>query len=272
VRRVSLVVSDVDGTLLTQDKVLTPRAVAAVERLHAGGVAFSICSSRPPFGLRHLVAPLRLALPFGGYNGGAIVQPDLPALTVVEQALIPPDIARQAVAMFRENETDCWLFVGNAWFCTNPAGDKIALETRTVQQPPTIVPEFTDAHFAAVGKIVGPSEDHDRIGRIVELMRQALAGRANVLRSQPYYCDVVPPGIDKGRIVEVLAERLGGVPRDEILVLGDMENDLAMFRKAGFAVAMGNASEAVKQAANAVTLSNEEEGFAAAIERWVLRA
>ena len=80
---------------------------------------------------------------------------------------------------------------------------------------------------------------------------------------------MIPPGIDKGRLVELLAERLGGVPRDEILVLGDMENDLEMFRKAGFAVAMGNASEAVKQAANAVTLSNDEDGFAAAIERYV---
>jgi hypothetical protein len=267
-RRVSLVVSDVDGTLLTQDKVLTPGVAAAVERLHAGGVAFSICSSRPPFGLRNLVAPLSLDLPLGGYNGGAIVQPDLPALTVVEQVLIPPDVAKQAVAIFREHGIDCWLFVGNEWFCTNPAGDKIALETRTVQQPPTIVPEFTDAHFAAAGKIVGPSEDHDRIGQLADLMRQALAGRVNVLRSQPYYCDVIPPGIDKGRLVEVLAGRLG-TPREEILVLGDMENDLAMFRKAGFAVAMGNASEAVKLAADAVTLANDEDGFAAAIDRHV---
>lgn len=267
-RRVSLVVSDVDGTLLTQAKVLTPSAVAAVERLHAGGIAFSICSSRPPFGLRNLVAPLRLDLPFGGYNGGAIVEPDLPVLTVVEQVLIPADAAKQAVALFREHGIDCWLFVGNQWLCTNPAGVKIDLETRTVQQPPTIVPEFTDVHYAAVGKIVGPSEDHDLIGRLVDLMRRALAGHANVARSQPYYCDVVPPGTDKGRLVEVLADRVGA-PREQILVLGDMENDLAMFRKAGLAVAMGNASEAVKQAANAVTLSNDEDGFAAAIEKHV---
>ena len=59
-------------------------------------------------------------------------------------------------------------------------------------------------------------------------MQAALAGRANVARSQPYYCDVIPPGIDKGRLVDLLAERLG-VPQVEILVLGDMENDLEMF-------------------------------------------
>ena len=88
-------------------------------------------------------------------------------------------------------------------------------------------------------------------------------------RSQAYYCDVIPPGIDKGRLIALLGQRLG-IPREEILVLGDMENDLEMFRMAGFAVAMGNAADTVKRAAQAVTLSNDEDGFAAAIERYVL--
>jgi Cof subfamily protein (haloacid dehalogenase superfamily) len=268
-RRVSLVVTDVDGTLVTQDKVLTARAIAAVDRLHANGIAFSICSSRPPFGLRMMVEPLRLTLPFGGYNAGAIVEPELPALPIVEQVLIPPEVAKQAAAMFREHGIDCWLFVGNEWLCTNPAGDHVDRETNTVQQPPTIVGEFTDAHFAAIGKIVGPSKDHDRLARLTVLMQRALAGRANVARSQPYYCDVIPRGINKGRLVELLAERLGGVPRDEIMVLGDMDNDVEMFRKAAFGVAMGNASDAVKQAANAATASNNEDGFASAIDRYV---
>jgi Cof subfamily protein (haloacid dehalogenase superfamily) len=266
--RVSIVVTDGDGTRFTPVSVLTPRAVAAVERLHDNGIAFSICSSRPPFGLRMMVEPLRLELPFGGYNAGAIVEPDPPKLTVVEQALIPPEVAKQAVAIFREHGIDCWLFAGNEWLCTNPAGDYVDRETRTVQQPPTVVADFTEAHFAAAGKIVGPSKDHDRLARLTGSMQEALSGHAGVARSQPYYCDVIPPGIDKGRLIVLLAERLA-VPQSEILVLGDMDNDLEMFRKAGFRVAMGNASEAVKRAADAVTRSNEEDGFAAAIERFV---
>jgi Cof subfamily protein (haloacid dehalogenase superfamily) len=265
VRRVSLVITDVDGTLVTQDKFLTSRTIAAVQRLHENGIGFSICSSRPPFGLRMMIEPLR-RLPFGGYNAGAIVEPE--NLSVVEQKLIPPDAARQAVAMFQEHAIDCWVFVGNEWLIANPAGDHVDHELHTIQTPPTIVPAFGDAHFAAVGKIVGPSNDHDRVKRVTYLMQSALAGRARAARSQPYYCDVIPPGIDKGRIVELLGERLN-VPRSEILVLGDMENDLEMFRKAGFAVAMGNATDAVKREAQATTLSNEEDGFAAAIERHV---
>jgi Cof subfamily protein (haloacid dehalogenase superfamily) len=266
-RRISLVISDVDGTLVTQDKVLTARAIAAVQRLHENGIGFSICSSRPPFGLRMLIEPLRLNLPFGGYNAGAIVDPD-PDLTIVEQKLIPPDAAREAVALFQQHAIDCWVFVGNHWVIANPTGDQVDRESRTIQTPPTIVPAFEEAHFAAVGKIVGPSKDHDRVALVTDLMRAALAGRARAARSQPYYCDVIPAGIDKGRLVELLGERLA-VPQSEILVLGDMENDLEMFRKAGFAVAMGNATDEVKRAAHATTLSNEEDGFAVAIERYV---
>ena len=263
--RISLVVSDVDGTLVTSDKVLTERAIAAVRRLHEHQIGFSICSSRPPFGLRMLIEPLQLKLPFGGYNAGAIVAPDL---TVIEQKLIPPDVAKEAARLFRRHRVDCWLFTGNQWLVINPRGDHVEHESRTVRTPPTVVPDFTDAHFAAVGKIVGPSDDHALVARLATLLQTALAGRANIARSQPYYCDVIPTGVDKGRLVELLAERLN-VPQAEILVLGDMENDLEMFRKGGFAVAMGNAADEVKRAAQATTAANDEDGFAVAIERYV---
>jgi Cof subfamily protein (haloacid dehalogenase superfamily) len=264
-RRVSLVVTDVDGTLVTDAKVLTPRAIAAVARLNAAGIPFSLCSSRPPFGLRMMIEPLQLRQPFGGYNGGAIVLPDL---SIVEQKLISPDTAHEAVATFRQRGVDCWVFSGNEWLIINPQGAHVAHETRTVQTPPTVVPEFTEAHFARVGKIVGPSDDHALVAGLVADLQDRLGARANVIRSQLYYCDVTAPGINKGRLVDLLAARLN-VPQDEILVLGDMENDLEMFRRAGFGVAMGNASDAVKAAAQGTTRSNEEDGFAVAIDRYV---
>jgi Cof subfamily protein (haloacid dehalogenase superfamily) len=263
-KRVSLVVSDVDGTLVTRDKVLTARTQAAVSRLREAGIAFSICSSRPPFGLRMMIEPLQLKLPFGGYNAGTIVNPDL---SVVEQKLIPADAAREAVKTFRQNQIDCWVFSGNEWIVANPQGSHVAHETGTVQTKPTIVTKFAEAHFAAAGKIVGPSDDHALVARLADELRTTLAGSASVARSQLYYCDVTPPGIDKGRLVDLLAARLG-VPQEEILVLGDGENDIEMFRRAGFAVAMGNAADAVKAAAQATTLSNDDDGFAAAIERY----
>jgi Cof subfamily protein (haloacid dehalogenase superfamily) len=265
-RKISLVVTDVDGTLVTTQKTLTPTAISAAGRLHKAGIAFSICSSRPPFGQRMLIEPLRLALPFGGYNGGSIVNPDL---SPVEQKLLSADAARDTIAMLEEHGiTSVWVFSGGEWLIRDPAGDYVDLEIHTIQTPPTVVPSF-DGRLAAVSKIVGASKDHDRVAAAVTAGQTALAGRATVLRSQAYYCDVTPPGIDKGRLVDLLAERLS-VPREEIAVLGDMGNDVEMFRRAGFAIAMGNATPEVKALAQVVTSSNDEDGFAAAIDRYIL--
>ncbi|MFZ3236724.1 MAG: Cof-type HAD-IIB family hydrolase [Stellaceae bacterium] len=265
-RKISLVVSDVDGTLVTTQKTLTPAAIAAAGRLHEAGIAFSICSSRPPFGQRMLVEPLRLALPFGGYNGGSIVNPDL---SPVEQRLLTADAARDTIAMLEsQGITSIWVFSGGEWLIRDRAGDHVDLEIHTIQTQPTIVASF-DGRLDAVSKIVGASKDHDRIASAVAVGQAELRGRATVLRSQPYYADVTPPGIDKGRLVELLAERLR-VPLEEIAVLGDMGNDVEMFRRAGFAIAMGNATPEVKALAQAITLSNDEDGFAAAIDRYVL--
>ena len=261
-----LVISDVDGTLVTKEKALRPRSIEVVHKLHDRGIGFSICSSRPPFGLRMMIEPLGLTLPIGGYNAGAIVETDL---TVIEQKVIGPDVAKQAVGIFREFGIDCWVFDGNRWVITNRQGDHVDHEIHTIQTPPTVVPQFTDANFNAVGKIVGASDDHDRVARVEKAMQEALAGIASAARSQPYYCDVIPPGINKGRIVEVLAARLG-LDRSEIAVLGDMDNDLDMFASAGFSIAMGNATDEVKATASATTGSNDEDGWADAIERYVL--
>jgi hydroxymethylpyrimidine pyrophosphatase-like HAD family hydrolase len=115
----------------------------------------------------------------------------------------------------------------------------------------------------------GASRDHDRIAASVAAGQTLLAGHATVLRSQPHYCDVTPPGIDKGRLVDILAQRLA-VSRHEIAVLGDMGNDVEMFRRAGLAIAMGNATPEVKALSQAVTLANDADGFAAAIEQYIL--
>jgi Cof subfamily protein (haloacid dehalogenase superfamily) len=263
-----LVITDVDGTLVTTDKTLTPSAIAAVGRLRDAGVHFSICSSRPPFGLRMMIDALQIKLPLGGYNGGAIVEADAD-LTVIEMKTIAPAAAKQAMAIFRRHNIDPWVFIGNEWVIANRQGAHVDHEIHTIHVQPTVVPAFEDKHFSAVGKIVGPSDDHPLVLQVAAEIQAALHGQVHAARSQAYYCDVIPQGIDKGRICEILGERLG-IPREEILVLGDMENDLGMFRKAGFAVAMGNATDEVKGEAQGTTGSNDEDGWAQAIDRYVL--
>ena len=263
--KISLVVSDVDGTLVTTQKVLTHRSRAAVARLDAAGIGFTVISSRPPFGLKMLIDSLELRRPIGAFNGAALVSADL---EVLDQHGLASDVARDALAGFRAHSIDAWLFTVGQWLVMNPSGDYVRKETATVGTSPIVADDLGN-HIHGACKLVGASRDFSGLASCEVAMREALGDRASVVRSQPYYLDVTAAGTSKGALLAELARRLG-VPGDEIVTLGDMENDVSMFRNSGFSIAMGNASAEVKSAASAVTLSNDEDGFAEAIERIVL--
>lgn len=261
-----LVVSDVDGTLVTHDKALAPRTVAAVKRLHRAGIGFTVTSSRPPIGLRMLVGPLGLSLPMGAFNGSTLVAPDL---SPVESHAVPEAAARTAVDTLRRAGVGIWVFSGGQWLVTDPDGDYVDREQHTLQSQPTVVGDFAP-FLGDVGKIVGASHDFEALARCEAQLQEALKGQALAVRSQPHYLDITPPGLDKGTFVTALSRRLG-VATTDILTIGDMDNDVAMFRVSGFAVAMGNGSPAAKAAAQGSTAGNDEDGFAEAMERYVLR-
>jgi Cof subfamily protein (haloacid dehalogenase superfamily) len=262
---ISLVISDVDGTLVTPEKRLTDASLRAVRSLRERGIGFTIVSSRPPLGLRMLLKPLGLSLPLGAFSGGAIVGPDL---APIEQHLIPEEAARQSLEMLGAYVIDTWFFTADQWLVSNPGGDNVERECRTLAAEPRVVADFAP-YLAQTCKIVGSSNDFARLAACEKAMAAALGGRASIARSQSYYLDVTPPGRDKGTFVEAMSERLA-VRTESIAVLGDGENDIALFRKAGLAIAMGNASPEVKRQAQEVTASNVEDGFAVAIERCIL--
>jgi Cof subfamily protein (haloacid dehalogenase superfamily) len=263
--KISLVISDVDGTLVTSDKVLTERSREAVARLDAQGIAFTIASSRPAFGLRMLSEQLRLQLPMGAYNGGALVAPDL---TIIEQRLVTPEVARKALTVFQSFGIDVWIFTADSWLARDPCGAYVEKEKRSIQALPKIVAHLDD-HLDGVAKIVGVSADSERLTHCEAEVRRTIMDGASIARSQPYYLDITPAGTNKGVIVDALIQRLG-IPSAEIASIGDMDNDISMFAKSGFRIAMGNASPDVMKAADAVTRSNNEDGFADAIERLIL--
>lgn len=262
---IALLLSDVDGTLVTTEKVLTPRTRAAVRALGAAGIGFAITSSRPPRGMAMLIEPLGITTPIAGFNGGVITRPDL---TPIEQHFVAPEIGRRAVALMQESGLDAWVFAGEDWLITNPAGPHVAHEEHTVQFPPVIAQAFGTA-LDHPGKIVGVSDDHDRVARCEALVQAAVGAAATVNRSQLYYLDVTHPRANKGRVVGALARRLG-IPAAAIATIGDGENDLLMFAASGLSIAMGNAGAAVKAKADFVTAGNDEDGFAAAVEQIIL--
>ena len=262
---ISALISDVDGTLVTKAKVLTERSKKAVADLHARGIAFAIVSARPPEGMRMFVEPLGLSRVMAGFNGGAYVRPDL---TLLEERVVSPDVARRALDFFDKNRVDAWIFARGRWIIRNPKGPRVDLETMTVQFGPTVVNAFGSA-LDVVHKMVGVSDDYALLARC-EIEMQGLLGRsAAVARSQPYYLDVTHPDANKGVAVRTMA-KLMGVPLERVAVIGDGLNDVAMFAQCPFSIAMGNASDELKAKARFVTASNEEDGFALAIERYLL--
>jgi Cof subfamily protein (haloacid dehalogenase superfamily) len=263
--RISAVVSDVDGTLVTDDKILTARTQAAVARLRANHIAFAIVSSRPPRGLRMLIEPLGITTPVVGFNGGLVTTPAFSPLT---QHVLSPAAARQAVEIIEAHGAQAWIFCGEDWLARHADGPYVGREAYTIRYQPTIVEDFGRALDAA-DKIVGVSEDFALLTRLEQHARATLADQATVARSQIYFVDFTHPLANKGVALSELAKLLK-VPEAEIAVIGDGGNDIAMFERSGLSVAMGNAGPQVQGAADFVTDSNNEDGFAKAMERFVL--
>ena len=263
--KIKLLLADVDGTLVTSKKVLTPRAIAAVAALRTAGVLFAITSGRPPRGMAHLIAPLKLDTPIASFNGGEMVDGEL---KIIEAKAIPGDLARETVAVLEEFKIDAWLYVGQDWFVRDPQAPHVEREAATVKFEPTVVAGF-DGLLDQVVKIVGVSDDHDLLAKCEAAAKRRLGDRLTAARSQPYYFDVTHRDANKGAVADYLAQHFA-IPREAIATIGDQPNDLTMFRRSGFSIAMGNAPDEVKNEASAVTDSCDDEGFAKAVERHVL--
>jgi Cof subfamily protein (haloacid dehalogenase superfamily) len=259
---VRLVIADVDGTLVTQDKVLTPRATEAVKKLHDAGILFGITSGRPPKGMRMLIEPLQLTEPLAGFNGGVVVNPDLVPLSM---HLLPADVAAEAVQLILQHGLDIFLYSDLDWFVRDANAPHVAREAWTVQFSPTVVHDF-DSLTDRVVKVVGVGDDLEAVARCETEMQSRGAGRVSAARSQPYYLDVTHPKANKGEVVAMFSQICGILP-DKIATIGDMPNDVLMFKKSAVSIAMGNASSDVQKAATFLTASNQEEGFAMAMER-----
>ncbi|WP_240360701.1 Cof-type HAD-IIB family hydrolase [Pyxidicoccus caerfyrddinensis] len=264
----SLVLADVDGTLVTHDKQLTPRAVAAVQGLRARGIRFALTSGRPPRGLRMLLPPLGLDTPVAAFNGGMFCRPT--DLAILEAHTLPPALVPELLQVLAAHGLDAWLYRGLDWLVRDVEAPHVAREEWTVKFAPERVAEFRGLEEGVV-KLVGVCDDAGRM----EAARADVAARCgsgvSAQLSQPYYLDITHAQANKGAVARRLSVWLG-VPRERIATLGDQPNDVLMFRESGLSIAMGNAPAAVQAQASRVTASSEEEGFALALERFVLGA
>src|SRR6516162_7099883 len=153
---IRMLIADVDGTLVTKNKVLTERACQAIAQLRAAGILFGITSGRPPRGMAMLTKPLNLTTPVAAFNGGMLVRPDL--TTVIEQRTVSLAVASEVVDYLEESGLDVWVYRGVDWFIRKPDAFRVEREQRTVQFAPTVVRDVRSVLEGAV-KIVGVSPD-----------------------------------------------------------------------------------------------------------------
>ncbi len=263
---VRLLLADVDGTLVTKEKILTDRACAAVKQLHEAGIAFAITSGRPPKGMQMLIEPLAITTPIAAFNGGLFVKPDL---SIISQHVLGHEVVEPVIKVIEEHQLAAWIYRGTDWFVHEAHGAHVDREEWTVKFPPVIVPSYAGM-MDDVAKVVGVSDDLDAVARCEKAVQETFGQKVSASRSQPYYLDVTHPDANKGGVVSTLAKMLG-LAEAEIATIGDMPNDISMFKRSGLSIAMGQASDEVKQAAHEVTDSYADEGFAKGVERFILK-
>ena len=263
-RRIGLVISDIDGTLLTSNHELTESARSAARELVAAGIGLALASSRPPRAIAPIAQALNLDVPFGAFNGSLIMSGS------GSEVLAESSIAQEAVysvrAIATELELDVWLYDEYEWWVSErtPFVDR---EEHTAGFN-ALLDGYEQRLSAPLNKltVVGPPP---RVAQAETRVLNELGHVVSASRSKPRFLDVTPFGWHKGSVVDRFAV-LFGVTASMIATIGDGPNDVEMFRSSGVSIAMGQAVNGVSSQAQFVTATNDEDGWAIAIKQHVL--
>ena len=263
---IRLLVSDVDGTLVRNDKTLSPCVLAAVGRLRDAGIRLAVASSRATVGLNVLTGPLALDTPRAGFNGAVVIDTDD---RVLQELVIPHAVCQEIAARLQASGLDIWVFADNRWLLTNPHQSYIDHERRALGVDYELVDDL-EPWLARTHKMMATSRDFDAIAAAEVSLSADFSHEAAIHRSQLYHLDITNRHANKGAAALFIAQSLGIEPT-HMACIGDMSNDIPMLNAAGLAIAMGNAPEAVRAHAHHVVPSNEQDGWAFAVDQLILQ-
>jgi hypothetical protein len=266
-----LIALDIDGTLARNDRSLSRQTIDTLVEAQRRGLRVVIASGRPTWGISHVAEALQIEQ-FGGFvlafNGGEIwnwqSRERIYAQTLPDEVI--PLLYHSAQSAGFDMMTYCSAFI----LTETPKNQYIQLSSARNRMQVKQVGDFLRDVEYPLSKcmIVGEAE---RLQLFEQTLKEQLQGRANAYRSEPFYLEIVPIGIDKAKCLEFLLEHLG-LTRSELIACGDGYNDIGMIEFAGLGVAMDNAQACVKQAADYITLSNEADGVADVVRRFFLDA
>ncbi len=263
---IRLVAADLDDTLLDSDGAFRPRTLETITACRSRGVVVTIASGRMfrsivPYGTR-----IGGNLPLIAYNGG-LIRESLTARTLHHRA-VDNRLAREVLSLCRER----------GWYVQTYLDDELYVESRDDERAlayekladVTAVP-LGQAYWELRGEPTKMLliDDAETMSSITEEMRARFGGRLSLPRSKPGFLEVVARAVDKGKALALLARSMG-LDRKEVMAIGDGENDAPMLKWAGLGVAMANGAALARETADAVTVSNDEDGVALALERHVL--
>ena len=272
--RIKLIATDLDGTLLDDQKRIPEENLAALKEAYENGILVALASGRMLSNVERTEALLGLDCILIAYNGGKVAGPRSSGRPLLIHRPLPADVAQVFVEF--SHETGLLLnFYDDEILFAEDGGDRrrfMELYTRRTGVPYQIVGDLR-REFAGVSptKLIVLA-DPPEAARVVETLRARVGDRACISRSEPEYVEITAPGVDKGAILGPVASQFG-VSIEEVMALGDADNDITMLRAAGLGVALANAPERVRAEADRVTdRTNNEAGAAEAIRRWALHS
>lgn len=263
------IVLDLDGTLTNKDKVITKRTKEALFKAMDRGVKVILASGRPTYGVMPLARELKLPERGGyilSYNGGVIM--DCADGRQVFSSLLPAEANGRIIDLALEERVNILTYEKDRIITMDGNCPYAAKESAINHLRLEEVADFKKYVKFPVPKFL-MLDDGDYLAMVEPRVKAALGKNFSVYRSEPYFLEILPKGIDKARSLERLLA-VTGLKRREMIACGDGYNDLTMIRFAGLGVAMENAVFALRKEADYVTLSNDRDGVAAVVERFIL--
>ena len=265
-----LLVLDVDGTLLNEDKNISKRTLSALLKVQQMGVRIVLASGRPTYGLMPIAKALELGL-YGGfilsYNGCQII--DARNGQVLFERRINPEMLPYIEKKTAKNNFALFTYHDDTLLTSQPDNVHVREEAALNNLKIIEESEFSTAIDFAPCKCMLVSDDEEALVNLESHWKKRLDGVLDVFRSENYFLEVVPCSIDKANTLSVLLEQLE-VKRDEVMAIGDGVCDVAMIQLAGMGIAMGNSVDSVKICADYITDTNENDGVAQAVEKLIL--
>ena len=265
-----LLVLDVDGTLLNDEREISKRTLAALLKVQQMGVRIVLTSGRPTYGLMPLAKTLELGN-YGGfvlsYNGCQIIKAQNGE--ILFERRINPEMLPYLEKKARKNGFAIFTYHDDTLITDSPDNEYIKNEALLNNLKIIKEDEFSTAIDFAPCKCMLVSDKEKALIGLEQHWEKRLAGTLDAFRSEPYFLEVVPCGVNKANTLGALLEHLG-VTREEVIAVGDGVCDVTMLQLAGMGVAMGHSQDSVKVCADYVTASNEEDGVALAVEKLIL--